>query len=65
MKATIPGKVVNAGRGFEENDRCARGSRGLASHLLCQACDFEIVEPADKSALEALFEEFREAIHAR
>ena len=60
MKSTIPGKIVDPCGSFEEDDRSARRRRRLARHTSGSACDLEIIESTDNSALNALFEEFVE-----
>ena len=60
MESAVPGQVVNAGGCFEENDRRAFGLRFLTSHLMRYKCYLEIIEPADKSAFDALGEKIFE-----
>ena len=60
METAIPGKIVNPRGGFEENDRRLRSRRRLSSHAFGDACNFAMIESADDSALDALFEEFVE-----
>ena len=60
VKSAVPGKVVNAGGGFEENNGSARGSWRIASYELRDSRNFEIVESADKAAFDTLGEEFFE-----
>jgi hypothetical protein len=54
MKSTVPGKIVNASGRFEEDNRRVRGSWRVASYELCDSGNLEVVEPADKSAFDAL-----------
>lgn len=60
MKSAVPGKIIDPGGGFEKDNRRARRSWRLADDTLCHTRDFQIVEPADKSAFEALSEEVLE-----
>ena len=60
METAVPGKIVDAGGRFEENNRRARGRRRLASQARCSTRNFEIIEPADESAFDALGEEIIE-----
>jgi hypothetical protein len=59
MKPAVPREVVDAGGGFEENHRRARGVRRATRHDMRHARNFDIVETADESAFEALREEIR------
>ena len=58
MESTIPGKIIDARRGFEKNNRRAGRRRRLAGNPFGSPRDFSIIEPADQSALDSLFEEF-------
>ena len=58
MKSAVPGKIVDPGGGFEEDDGRACRRRRLARNFFCGLRNFEIVEPADQSALDALSVEF-------
>ena len=58
MKSAVPREIVNTRGGFEEDDRRARGSWRVTSYKLRDLRNFEIVESADKSAFDALGEEF-------
>ena len=58
MEAAVPRKVVDPGRGLEENDGSPARSGRSADHPFCDTGDLEIIEPADQAALNALFEEF-------
>lgn len=61
MKAAVPREIVDAGGGFEEEERRAGGDRRLPGDPFRHAGDLPIVKPADDAAFEALFEEFGEA----
>ena len=65
MKSAVPGEVVDAGGGFEEEERRAGRDRRLPGDPFRHTGDLPIVKPAGDAALEALFEEFRETIHVR
>jgi hypothetical protein len=58
MKAAIPREIVNPCGGFEEDNRRARRLRLLSCNTARHRRNFEIVEPADKSAFDALGEKF-------
>ena len=58
MEAAVPGEIVDARGGLEKDHRRARGGRFAPRHLPSHAGYFEIVEPADQSAFDALFIEF-------
>jgi len=58
MKSAVPGKIIDPGGGFEEDDGRACRRRRLARNFFCDLRNFEIIEPADQSALDALFVEF-------
>ena len=58
MKTAVPRKIVDARRGFEENNWRTIRLRFFASHLTRNRCDFEIIESADQSAFDALGEKF-------
>lgn len=58
MKPAVPGEIVDSRGGFEKDDRRPGRRRGVAGNALCHARNFEIIEPADKPALDALREEF-------
>ena len=60
MKSAVPGEIVDASGGFEENNGRASGLGFLTGNLSGNTRNFEIVEPADKSAFDALGEEFFE-----
>ena len=60
MKSAVPREVVNASGRFEEDHRCASGSWRIVSYELCDSRNFVVVKSADKSALDALGEEFFE-----
>src|ERR1044072_8685925 len=60
VESTIPRKIIDTCRGFEKHNRRAGRRRGLTSNALGKPRDFSIIEPADKSALDSLFEEFSE-----
>ncbi len=57
MESTIPGEVIDPCRGFEEDDRRAARRRRVTGDESRYAPDLQIIEPADKSAFEALLEE--------
>ena len=56
MKSAVPGKVIDAGGGLKKNDRLARCGRRVTGDKLRRLRHFEVVEPADKSAFDALGE---------
>jgi hypothetical protein len=56
MKPAVPGKIVNPGGGLEENNGRAGRRRRLADNTPCNPGNFQVVEPADQAALDALFE---------
>jgi len=58
MKSTVPGEIVNSRGGFEEHYRRAVNWRRVTSYKFRHARDFEVIQAADKSAFEALGEEF-------
>ncbi len=60
MKPTIPGEIIDPGGGFEKDDRRAVSRRRVTSDEFCYARNFDVIEPAEESALEALGEEFSE-----
>ena len=60
MKPAVPREIVNAGGGFEEDDRRSLGGRRVTGDEFRHARDLEIVEAADESAFEALDEEIGE-----
>jgi hypothetical protein len=60
MKTAVPGEIVYAGRCFEERDRRIIGWRLFASNGSRYRGNFEIIEPADQTAFDALREEFVE-----
>ena len=62
MKSAVPRKIVNASGCFEKNNRRAIWLRLFAEHFARQRCDLEIVEPAHKSAFDALGEELFHAV---
>jgi len=65
MKPAVPGEVIDPCRCFEEDDRRTMSRRRVTSYKSRHTCNFEIIEPADKPALEALDEKFNELIHGR
>lgn len=60
MKTAIPGEIVDPRGGFEEHDWRALGRRRLADNAFCSTRNLEIIQPADKTAFEALSEYFVE-----
>jgi hypothetical protein len=58
VKAAVPGKVIDTGGGFEEDDRCAAWLRFFASYFARDRCDLDVIKSADKSTFDALGEEF-------
>ena len=60
MKSAVPREIVDASGCFEENNGRASGSWRVASYEPRNLGDFEVVESADKSAFDALGEEFFE-----
>jgi hypothetical protein len=58
VKSAVPRKIVNARGCLEEDNRRAIRMRFFASHFARHGSDLEIIEPADKSAFDALGEEF-------
>lgn len=58
MKPGIPGKIVDPCGCLKENHRRAIGQRFSAEHFARNRFDFEVIEPADEAALNALGEEF-------
>jgi hypothetical protein len=61
MKPAIPREIINTSGRLEKDDRCARWQRLFASHIARDRCNLKIIKSADKSALEALGEEFRKS----
>ncbi len=57
MESTVPGEVIDPCGSFEKSDRRAARRRRVTSDESRYASDLQIIEPADKSAFEALFEE--------
>ena len=60
VKSAVPGEIIDASGGFKENDGRACGSWRIASYEPRNLGNFEIIESADKSAFDALGEEFFE-----
>jgi len=56
MKSAVPREIVNPRGGLEEDDRRARRLWFLARNFSRHRRDLEIIEPADKSAFDALGE---------
>jgi hypothetical protein len=54
VKTAVPGEIINTGGGFEEYDRCGRRLRVLAGYAPRHRRDFEIIQPADQPAFDAL-----------
>lgn len=65
MEAAVPGEVIDACGGFEKDNRGACRGRRLAGHSLRNPGNPAVIESADKSALDALVEEFSKSIHER
>lgn len=63
MKPAVPREIVNARGRFEEDDGRALYRWRVARDKLSHADYFEIVNSADKSALDVLFEEFSHERH--
>jgi hypothetical protein len=58
MKSAVPGKVINAGGGFEKNNGRAVRLGFLPGNLLCDTGNFEVIQPADESAFDTLGKKF-------
>jgi hypothetical protein len=65
MKPTIPRKIINPCRGFEEGNWRALSGRRVTSDELRHTGNLQIIKMSNNSTFNALFVEFREAIHAR
>lgn len=65
MEGAVPREVINAGGGFEEDDRRTLGGWNLLGNATCHFPNLEIVEMAFDSARNMLGEEFRKAIYHR
>jgi len=63
MESAVPRKIIYACGRFEENDWRAIRRWFLTRNFPRNRCDLKIIEPADKSALEALGEKFIQGIH--
>ena len=63
MKATIPGEIIDPGRGFEKYDGRPGRRRRLADDTFCQARNLEVIQPADESAFDALGDKFGKRRH--
>jgi hypothetical protein len=56
VKTAVPGEIVDARGCFEEDDRRARGLQFLTRNSPGHRRDFQVIEPADQSAFDALGE---------
>ena len=63
MEAAVPREIINPCGRFEKYDRRARWRWRVTDDEFSYACNFEIIEPADKSALDALGEKFSKHGH--
>ena len=61
VKAAVPRKIVNPGRGFEKNDGLSFWLRCALRHLSCHGGNLQVIEPADETALDALCAKLGEA----
>ena len=62
MESAVPREIIDPCGCFEEDDGRASWFRFAFRNLLCHLGDLQIIEPADKSAFEALGEKIFEHI---